>query len=159
MSASIYGDCYNKDYVGVWDMIAVDCYGELTRWFYNYVVTRDVYAPSSYEWMTIEEIVTISPTGKEIRNYIGTIGADHLPTTRTVHFETNAPPPPTFMRPAKEKYVPPTPMAILEKFNRISKILDDMENRRYSNSLTEQQRKTAMALPPVKIITTYRRNQ
>lgn len=71
----------------------------LRRWCNNYTLDKNFYL-GVYEWITIE---------LQGRYWVGTIGEDDSQQRRTVKFEVNAPAPPTFFQPSKEKRPKPVP--------------------------------------------------
>lgn len=92
---------YKLAYEGTGGLQTQDGFSELRRWFENYKLDRDAEFADECEWLTIEEKKFQGIRRPGVR-YVGTIGdvEMHGPR-RTVLFETNAPAPPTFHRPAK----------------------------------------------------------
>lgn len=92
---------YYEDYPGSCGMRYHDKEPELRRWFDNYKLDHAALFPWTFQWLTIEEKSFETRRRRHVR-YEGTIGDDSMPLSRSkVLFETDAPPPPTFYRPAK----------------------------------------------------------
>lgn len=92
---------YKHDYEGCGGMLAVDGRSDLERWFDNYKLDHKADFASEHEWLTIEE-KKFAACRRRATRYVGTIGdVEMRGPRRTVVFETNAPAPPTFHRPAK----------------------------------------------------------
>lgn len=97
---------YNVVYPARLAMTRFDARSGLYRWFENYKLDRDEEFADREEWLTIEEIPFKVGSRRRVR-YVGEIGSD-CPThfRRYIEFETGAPPPPSFFRPAPEPYQP-----------------------------------------------------
>jgi len=92
---------YRLDYEGTASLERLDTYSTLCRWFHNYKLDRSAEFADDHEWLTIEEKKFRAARRLSVR-YVGTIcDVEERGPRRTVLFETNAPPPPTFHRPAK----------------------------------------------------------
>lgn len=141
---------YNDDYAGTETMRLHDLRTDLVRWFENYRIDRHAYPPLLTEWLTVEEEVW-HVRGRRVVRYVGMIGADHYPFRRRVLFETGAPPPPTFMLPARARYEPPPPMppGYAERMARNLQAYDMLRRVVLSRLFTPQQRFVAEVLPPV----------
>lgn len=90
---------YYEDYPGSCGMRYHDKEPDLRRWFDNYKLDRAAAFPWAFQWLTIEEKHFETRRRRHIR-YEGSIGDDNGTVVRTVLFETDAPPPPTFYRAA-----------------------------------------------------------
>lgn len=96
---------YYEDYPGSCGMRYHDKEPELRRWFDNYKLDHAASFPWIFQWLTIEEKFFETRRRRHVR-YEGTIGDDSMPLSRKVLFETDAPPPPTFYRPATPLPIP-----------------------------------------------------
>jgi hypothetical protein len=98
---------YKLDYEAADEMRRFDGEQALRRWFDNWKIDREAHFAADDEWLTIEERKFRGARRTGVR-YIGTIcDVEELGPRRAVVFETNAPPPPTFHRPAKIRPEPP----------------------------------------------------
>lgn len=94
---------YKLDYDGWLALNDHDGHSDLRRWFENYKLERFAKFAADDEWLTIEEKKFRGARRSAVR-YVGTIcDVEEIGPRRTVVFETNAPPPPTFHRPAKAR--------------------------------------------------------
>ena len=104
-------DPYYDDYPGtrIQKLFFDEVSDPVARWIANFKLEKWAIGPLSEEWLTIEEKHWRGHKGREITQYVGTIGADHHENRRTILFEPGAPPPPTFMVPVRRAYKPPPP--------------------------------------------------
>jgi hypothetical protein len=135
-----------------------DSSSAMQRWFRDYALNRYEPMPEAWQWMTIDEETRVN-RGRTITTYVGTIGADHEPGRRKVRFETGAPPPPTFMQPARQKWTPPVqPTGYDRRMEEKLRARDRLMMEMLWKMTKPKQRFIAEVLPPVTVQPTYRRN-